>query len=89
MEPRHVVQARRVLAVGWVTVISLVFFCPFFVPWNKWETANLTLPVVGGIGVVVALWWVVSAKKYFKGPKVQGSRDELLAIERELESLGG
>lgn len=77
------------LAVVWVVLISLVFFCPFFVPWNKWESANLTLPVVGGIGVVVAVWWFVSAKRYFKGPKVQGSREELLAIERELEALGG
>jgi amino acid transporter len=76
------------LAVVWVALISIVFFSPFFVPWNKWETANLTLPVVGGIFVVTALWWVVSARRWFTGPKVQGSREELLAIERELQQLG-
>lgn len=30
---------------------------------------------------------MISAKKWFTGPQVQGSREELLAIERELASL--
>ena len=33
----------------------------------------------------VSLWWVVSAKNWFKGPKVQGTPEELAAIERDLE----
>ena len=37
--------------------------------------------------VGVGLWWVASAKKWFKGPKVQGTREELLAIARELDAL--
>ena len=32
-----------------------------------------------------ALWWAVSAKNWFKGPKVQGTAEELAAIERDLE----
>jgi hypothetical protein len=39
------------------------------------------LVVIGGVG----LWWVASAKNWFKGPKVQGSAEELAAIERDLE----
>jgi len=39
------------------------------------------LVVLGG----AAVWWVVSAKNWFKGPKVQGTPEELAAIERELE----
>ena len=34
-------------------------------------------------------WWVVSAKNWFKGPKVQGTPEELAAIERDLELAGG
>jgi hypothetical protein len=30
---------------------------------------------------------VLSAKKYVHGPKVQGTREELLAIERELSQF--
>jgi hypothetical protein len=30
---------------------------------------------------------MISARKWFTGPKVQGSREELLAIERELDAL--
>jgi hypothetical protein len=41
------------------------------------------------IAVVVVLgfagaWWMLSARKWFTGPKVQGSADELASIEREL-----
>ena len=74
-------------AVAYVFVICIVGLLPQFVPWNKWETANLTLPVIGGIAVTVGIWWMVSAKRWFVGPKVQGTREELMAIERELDAL--
>jgi hypothetical protein len=38
--------------------------------------------VLGFAGV----YWLVSAKNWFKGPKVQGTPEELAAIERELAS---
>ena len=38
--------------------------------------------VVGGAG----LWYAVSARKWFKGPKVQGTAEELAEIERDLSS---
>ena len=38
------------------------------------------LVVVGGAG----LWYAVSARKWFKGPKVQGTAEELAEIERDL-----
>ena len=37
---------------------------------------------------VALLVGCLSAKKWFKGPKVQGTKEELLAIERELDALG-
>ncbi|MFM7143831.1 MAG: hypothetical protein ACKO2K_18150 [Alphaproteobacteria bacterium] len=33
-------------------------------------------------------WWALSARRWFKGPRVRGSAEEIAAIERELESLG-
>ena len=41
------------------------------------------LVVIGFAGI----WYAVSARKWFKGPKIQGTAEELAEIERELESL--
>jgi len=35
----------------------------------------------------VLIWWLASAHKWFKGPKVQGSDEELAEIELELKQL--
>jgi hypothetical protein len=40
------------------------------------------LAVIGFAGI----YWLVSARHWFKGPKVQGTTEELAAIERELAS---
>jgi hypothetical protein len=32
------------------------------------------------------LYWLFSARKWFTGPKVQGTAEELAAIEQELAS---
>ncbi len=34
-----------------------------------------------GVFVVVTIWWLVSARHWFKGPIIQGSEAELEAIE--------
>ena len=73
-----------ITATIWVIFISILFMLPQAQPINI-NTFNYTpivfLIVLGG----AALWWVVSAKNWFHGPKVQGTADELAAIERELE----
>ena len=73
-----------ITATIWVIFISILFMLPQAQPINI-NTFNYTpivfLIVLGG----AALWWVVSAKNWFHGPKVQGSAEELAAIERELE----
>ena len=33
-------------------------------------------------------WWLISARTWFKGPKVQGTEEELAAIERDLVEVG-
>jgi hypothetical protein len=46
-------------------------------------TPVAVLVVLGFAGI----WWLVSARNWFKGPKVQGSAEELAAIERDLGSV--
>jgi amino acid transporter len=73
-----------IVATIWVVFISILFMLPQALPINI-STFNYTpvvfLIVLGG----ATIWWLVSAKNWFKGPKVQGTEDELRAIERDLE----
>ncbi|MCP2242800.1 amino acid permease [Lentzea aerocolonigenes] len=75
-----------VVAVAWVVFITILFMLPQAYPVTA-KTFNYTpiavLVVLGFAGI----WWLVSARKWFKGPKVQGSPEELAAIERELDSI--
>ena len=50
---------------------------------------NFTAPLIIGSAIAFGLYWRFSGKKWFTGPKVQGSREELMAIERELEASSG
>ena len=66
--------------------ITVLFMLPQVSPVTV-ETFNYApiavLVVLGFAGI----WWLVSARKWFTGPRVQGSAEELQRIERELESL--
>ncbi len=79
--------------VGYVAVIWTVFICimlmmPQFSPGglgittiNALNYAPVAVIIVIGFAGV---WWMVSARKWFKGPKVMGTAEELRAIEHEL-----
>ncbi|MDT7723957.1 MAG: hypothetical protein QOI21_533 [Actinomycetota bacterium] len=75
-----------IIATAWVVFIFVLFMLPQVSPITT-DSFNYTplafLVVLGGAG----LWWVLSARKWFTGPKVQGSADELAAVERELKEL--
>jgi amino acid transporter len=77
------------IAILWIGFISLVFFAPFAyggIPWNKgfdWNLFNYTLVMVGGAFVLFGGWYVLSARKWFKGPIRQGDEAELERIESE------
>jgi len=49
---------------------------------------NFTGPLIIAAALFFWLYWVLSARKWFTGPKVQGTREELMEIERELEARG-
>ncbi len=75
-----------ILATLWVIFIFVLFMLPQFQPIDI-QTFNYTpvvfLIVLGG----AALWYFASARKWFKGPKVQGTPEELAAIEADLEVI--
>jgi amino acid permease (GABA permease) len=75
-----------IIAVAWVVIITILFMLPTASP-ITWKTFNYTVIAVVAVLGFAAIYWAVSARKWFTGPKVQGSAAELAAIENELESL--
>jgi hypothetical protein len=89
--------------IGFITVLFFApVFWPFWRPWGagnmffddgegstfyKLNNFNFTGPLIILAAVVIALYWHFSGKKWFTGPKVQGTPEELRAIERELDAL--
>jgi len=73
-----------VIAVGWVAVITVLFMLPTVSPIT---VTNFNYTVVAVVAVLGFAWiyWMVSARKWFTGPRVQGTAEELAAIEHELE----
>jgi len=75
-----------IIACVWVAFIFVLFMLPTVSPITH---TNFNYAVVAVVVVVgfAGIWWLVSAHKWFTGPKVQGTPEELAAIETELESL--
>jgi amino acid transporter len=65
----------NLIAVAEIAVISVYFILPFTpagVPGNKdfsWASFNYAPILTFGVLIVLAIWWNVSAKKWFTGPK--------------------
>lgn len=65
----------NVVAAAEIVVISVYFILPFSpggVPFSKdfaWSSVNYAPVLTLGTLVVLAIWWQVSAKKWFTGPK--------------------
>jgi amino acid transporter len=82
-----------VIALGWVAVITVLFSLPLYhdgLPWVEsfsWSLTNYTLLWFVGIGVFFGGWWVVSARKWFKGPVRMGTEEELAKLETRSEFM--
>jgi amino acid transporter len=72
-------------AVVWVVFIFFLFMLPQFGP-IAWATFNYAVIAVVVVIGYAGLYWLFSARKWFTGPKVQGTAEELAAIEQELAS---
>jgi amino acid permease (GABA permease) len=74
-----------IIAVAWVVIITILFMLPTASPIH-WANFNYTVVAVVVVLGFAGIWWAVSAKNWFTGPRVQGSAEELAAIEQELAS---
>jgi amino acid transporter len=72
------------IAVLWVVLITLLFFAPEFYPWTTAADINWAGPAFVTLMAIVFIWYGVSARKWFTGPKMQGSELTLEHIEEEL-----
>ncbi len=70
---------KRYKVLGWIAVIEIAIISVYFVlpivpagvPFSAdftWSAANYALIAVGGTILLVALWWAVTARKWFTGP---------------------
>jgi amino acid permease (GABA permease) len=73
------------IAVVWVVIISILFILPVFSPITV-DNFNYTIVAVAVVVGFAGIYWLVSARKWFTGPRVQGSAEELAAIEHELSA---
>ena len=76
------------IAIIWVVFIVILLMLPQYSAGGRCHVSFNYAPiavlvVVGGAG----LWYAVSARKWFKGPKVQGTAEELAEIERDLNVI--
>jgi amino acid permease (GABA permease) len=74
-----------IIAVVWVLFITILFMLPTVSPItasNFNYTVFAVLAVIGFAGI----YWLVSARNWFTGPRVQGTPEELAAIEQDLST---
>ncbi|HXM72960.1 MAG TPA: amino acid permease [Candidatus Dormibacteraeota bacterium] len=76
------------IAVIWIAFIAILFVLPQAAPGNDLKTFNYAPVAVAVVLLYSGGYWFFSAKNWFKGPKVQGSADELAKIEAELAAVG-
>jgi amino acid permease (GABA permease) len=75
------------VGVVWVVIITVLFVLPEVSPVTK-DTFNYAPVAVGVVVLYAGIYWLVSARKWFKGPRAQGDEAELEAIEASLERVG-
>jgi amino acid permease (GABA permease) len=75
-----------IVAVVWVAFITILFMLPTYSPITT-KNFNYTIVAVAAVLGFAGIWWIVSARHWFTGPKVQGSAEELADIERELGAI--
>lgn len=76
------------LGIIWVAFIAVLFLLPE-VAFNSINRDNFNYaPVAAGVVLLFSGgYWLLSARKWFTGPKVQGTAEELSRIEGEFANI--
>ena len=81
----------NIIAILWVVFITVIFMLPTSpagIPWKSgftWNAVNYAPLTVGASFLLFGGWWVLSAKKWFKGPVRMGTDAELEQLESKQE----
>jgi amino acid transporter len=73
-------------AIIWVTICVIIFILPFTpagVPWRgefDWKYVNYAPITVGGLLLIVGVWWLVRARHTFTGPVRTVEFDEAAGV---------
>ena len=75
--------------IGWIAIVWVIFICivlmlPQAAPTNLLIDFNFAPVAVVAVIGFAGIWYAVSARKWFKGPKIQGTPEELAEIEKDL-----
>jgi hypothetical protein len=70
--------------VIWVAFISVLFLLPQLYPVTR-DNFNYAPVVVLGSLVLLTIWWLVSQRRVFKGPIIQGDEATLERMEEQIE----
>jgi len=73
------------VGIAWVGIITVLFVLPTASP-ITWHNFNYTIVAVGVVFAYAGIFWLVSARKWFTGPRAQGDESALEAIEMHLQT---
>ncbi len=83
------------LSFCWIWFIAIIFLLPpssaalWFTSGFSWDAANYAPITFGGMLAIVAIWWGLSARKWYKGP-IREVDEALVLMERgELDTHAG
>jgi amino acid permease (GABA permease) len=69
-----------IVGIVWVAFIAVLFMLPEFSPINR-DTFNYAPIAVGVVLLFAGSYWLLSARKWFTGPRAQGTEEDLAKIE--------
>ena len=87
----YVLNKTVSFVVGWIAIVYVIFICIVFLlpPYSPITRANFNYSIIVVLAVIgfAFIWWIAGARKWFKGPKIQGTPEELAEIERDLNVI--